>query len=74
MSTHAGMGRVVAEPLAASGLDYSTLAGLILHLLARIPLVGEHVEFNGWQLEVVDMDGRRIDKVLASRLPDHLAS
>lgn len=54
--------------------DYSTLAGLILHLLARIPLVGEHVEFNGWQLEVVDMDGRRIDKVLASRLPDHLAS
>jgi len=53
--------------------DYSTLAGLILHLLARIPQVGEHVELNGWRLEVVDMDGRRIDKVLASRLPDHPA-
>ena len=49
--------------------DYSTLAGLILRLLARIPQAGEHVEFNGWRLEVVDMDGRRIDKVLASRLP-----
>jgi len=42
---------------------------LILRLLARIPQAGEHVEFNGWRLEVVDMDGRRIDKVLASRLP-----
>jgi len=53
--------------------DYSTLAGLILHLLARIPQVGEHVDLNGWRLEVVDMDARRIDKVLASRLPDHPA-
>jgi putative hemolysin len=49
--------------------DYSTLAGLILHMLVRIPHLGDHVEFNGWQLEVIDMDGRRIDKVLASRLP-----
>jgi CBS domain containing-hemolysin-like protein len=54
--------------------DYSTLAGLMLRLLARIPQAGEHVEFNGWRLEVVDMDGRRIDKVLASRLPGHPAS
>ena len=53
--------------------DYSTLAGLLLRLLARIPQVGEHVEVNGWRLEVVDMDARRIDKVLASRLPDHPA-
>jgi CBS domain containing-hemolysin-like protein len=53
--------------------DYSTLAGLILHLLARIPQAGEHVALNGWRLEVVDTDGLRIDKVLASRLPDHPA-
>ncbi|PSM18700.1 MULTISPECIES: hemolysin family protein [Nitratireductor] len=46
---------------------YDTVAGFILHGLKRIPEVGEIMELQGWRFEVVDLDGRRIDKVLASR-------
>jgi len=48
---------------------YHTLSGLILLLLDRVPSVGDAIEWNGWHLEVVDMDGRRIDKILATPLP-----
>ena len=50
--------------------DYSTLAGLVLHRLGRVPRVGESVTYNGFRLEVVDLDGRRIDKVLVDRVGD----
>jgi putative hemolysin len=46
---------------------YHTLAGLLMYLLGRIPNAADHVDFDGWKLEVVDMDGKRIDKVLACR-------
>ena len=46
---------------------YHTLAGLILGRLGRVPGVGDTVAYGGWRFEVVDMDGRRIDKVLISR-------
>jgi putative hemolysin len=49
--------------------DYQTLAGFVLAHLGHLPAVGEHVEVSGWQFEVVDLDGRRVDKVLASRVP-----
>jgi len=49
--------------------DYQTVAGFVLAQLRRLPTVGEHVEVSGWKFEVVDLDGRRIDKVLASRRP-----
>jgi putative hemolysin len=49
--------------------DYQTLAGFVLAELRRLPAVGEHMEAHGWRFEVVDLDGRRIDKVLASRIP-----
>jgi putative hemolysin len=48
--------------------DYQTVAGFILSHLGRLPATGESVDANGWRFEVVDMDGRRIDKVLAARL------
>jgi putative hemolysin len=48
--------------------DYQTVAGFILSHLGRLPTTGESVDANGWRFEVVDMDGRRIDKVLAVRL------
>lgn len=48
--------------------SYQTLNGLILNILDRLPATGEKLELHGWQLEVIDMDGHRIDKVLASRL------
>jgi putative hemolysin len=48
---------------------YNTLAGMIILLLGRLPATADVVEWDGWRFEVVDLDGRRIDKVLASRLP-----
>jgi putative hemolysin len=45
---------------------YQTLAGFVLHALGHLPHAGEAVETQGWRLEVVDLDGRRIDKVLAA--------
>ena len=50
---------------------YNTLAGLILVLNGDLPKEGESVESMGWRFEVVDLDGRRIDKVLATQLPGH---
>ena len=47
---------------------YNTLAGLVMLLLGRLPRVTDTVEWHGWRFEVVDMDGKRIDKILASRL------
>jgi putative hemolysin len=49
--------------------DYETLAGFILSHLHHLPATGEIVDAQGWRFEVVDLDGRRIDKVIASRLP-----
>ena len=46
------------------GMRFETLAGLVLTLLGRIPRPGERVSWQGYDFEVVDMDGRRIDKVL----------
>ncbi|MEO3385193.1 hemolysin family protein [Mesorhizobium sp. CAU 1741] len=57
--------------------DYETLAGFILSHMHRLPEVGEYVEALGWRFEVVDLDGRRIDKVLASKSkpkPTHRAA
>jgi len=48
--------------------DYSTVSGLVLATLERIPTVGDKAVWNGLELEVVDMDGRRIDKLLVRRL------
>jgi CBS domain containing-hemolysin-like protein len=47
--------------------SYHTLAGFILAQLGRVPEEGATVAYGGWRFEVVDMDGRRIDKVLVRR-------
>jgi putative hemolysin len=47
--------------------DYRTLSGLIIQELGRLPRTADRVRFDGWLLEVVDMDGHRIDRVMASR-------
>ena len=44
--------------------DYETLAGFVLSVSKAIPSTGDVLAFRGWRFEVVDMDGRRIDKVL----------
>ena len=46
---------------------YHTVAGLMLALLRRVPREGDRIVWAGWRFEILDMDGRRVDKVLASR-------
>jgi putative hemolysin len=48
---------------------YNTLAGMIMLLLGRLPKTADVVEWEGWRFEVVDLDGKRVDKVMASALP-----
>jgi len=45
---------------------YETVAGYVLAHLMHMPRTGEYIDVDGWRFEVVDLDGRRIDKVLAS--------
>jgi putative hemolysin len=47
--------------------DYSTVAGFALSVLKKIPETGEIFKFDGYRFEVIDMDGRKIDKLLVSR-------
>jgi putative hemolysin len=49
--------------------SYHTAAGFVLSQLGHLPEVGESFNSHGWRFEVVDLDGRRIDKILASRIP-----
>jgi len=44
--------------------DYATVAGHALWLLKRLPEVGDFIDYQGWRFEIVDMDGRKIDKLL----------
>lgn len=48
---------------------YETVAGFVLSHIRHLPKTGEAIETDGWRFEVMDMDGRRIDKVLATKLP-----
>lgn len=52
---------------------YNTLSGMMLLLLGDIPKTGETCRWGGWQFEIVDLDGLRIDKVLASPLAQQAA-
>ena len=56
--------RLALPDLPAEG-SYHTLAGLLLALLRRVPRVGDRIVFAGWRFEVLEMDGRRVAKVLA---------
>lgn len=46
---------------------YNTLSGMMMLLLGRVPRTGDRVEWEGWTFEIIDMDGKRVDKVLATR-------
>jgi putative hemolysin len=58
--------RLALGSLPAEG-DYHTVGGLILALLRRVPSVGDKVVFAGWLFEVLEMEGRRVIRVRASR-------
>jgi putative hemolysin len=63
-------GRVAVEELSDKlGLkdiegDFNTVAGLALDRLARIPNEGDSFDLNGWRVEIIDMDSKRIDKLM----------
>jgi len=49
--------------------EYETLSGFVMTTLGRVPQAADHFEWNGMRFEVMDMDGRRVDKVLVTTLP-----
>jgi len=49
--------------------EYQTLGGFVVTHFGRIPLAGDYFDWSGWRFEVVDMDRRRVDKVLVSKAP-----
>jgi putative hemolysin len=49
--------------------EYETLSGFVMMSLGRVPQVADHFEWNNYRFEVIDMDGRRVDKVLVTTLP-----
>lgn len=57
---------LLAIPIPSSR-SYHTLAGFTLQHFGAIPAVGDSFDHHGWRFEVVDLDGRRIDKILASK-------
>lgn len=64
---HALLG--MARPNGESDHLYDTVGGLVMAKLGNIPAVGTIVEYGGWRIEVVDMDGLRVDKVLVQSIP-----
>ena len=49
--------------------SYQTLGGLVMLQVGRVPVTGDSFETEGYKFEVVDMDGKRVDKVLVWKLP-----
>lgn len=49
--------------------DFQTLGGFVVTQFGRIPTAGDHFDWSGWRFEVVDMDRRRVDKVLVGKTP-----
>jgi len=49
--------------------EYETLSGFMMVSLGRVPQAADHFEWHGLRFEVIDMDGRRVDKVLVTTLP-----
>ena len=65
MAAHDAFNRL--DLRARPGDRFHTVAGFALSELGRLPEVGEHFDYEGWRFEIIDMDGRRIDKILARR-------
>jgi putative hemolysin len=62
------MVRLALSPPEDEAGAYHTLGGFVMARLGRVPKTADHFEWNGMRFEVVDMDGRRIDKVLVNKI------
>jgi putative hemolysin len=51
--------------------QYITLGGFVMAHLEKIPTAGDHFEWSGYRFEVVDMDERRVDKILVTPMGKH---
>jgi putative hemolysin len=49
---------------------YHTIGGFVMHHLGRIPMAGEHFRWDGLSFEVMDMDGKRVDKIMVAEVPE----
>jgi putative hemolysin len=56
-----------------SAAEYQTLGGFVTTQLGRIPAAGDYFDWAEWRFEVMDMDGRRVDKVLVGKVPTAVA-
>jgi putative hemolysin len=54
--------------------DFETVAGVVLDEVGSLPDIGQRIEVQGWSMEVVDMDGRRIDKLLVHKVTENGAA
>ena len=61
-----GLGGIALPDVEA--FDYHTAAGMAIAHFGRIPNVGEYFDWDGWRIEVVDLDGPRVDKLLLQPL------
>lgn len=66
---HELLGRL-GEPSLARDVEVNTVGGLFLHMNGSIPQAGDKIEWMRYEIEVVDMDGARIDKVIVKRLAE----
>jgi len=60
----------ISEMIGEERAGYQTLSGFVMSQLGRIPKTGAKFNYEGYTFEVVDMDGRRVDRVLVSHLPE----
>lgn len=49
-------------------LEYQTIGGMVMGVLGQIPVIGSYIDIDNYRLEVIDMDGRRVDKVLVQKI------
>ncbi len=49
-------------------IDYSTVAGFVFNQIGKIPQIGDKIEYMGYKIEIVDIDGNRIDKILMTKM------
>lgn len=59
------------EELEGQKEAFQSIAGYIIAGLADLPKLGDFVESSGWRFEIIDMDGRRIDRILVTRVAEH---
>ncbi len=59
----------ISEAPDEEGCHYTTVAGMVIFLLEKLPAINDSVQWEGWNFQVVGLDGRRLDRILITKLP-----